>query len=94
MKVGKRQQQGRGKTQKELCWNCSKEYLESSYAKKNSTASFKKVGGYCPECGFSKIDGKEEYIRGLIEEAKKVPDLEERIRELETRIIELEGDEK
>ena len=46
MKVGERQQQGRGKTQKIICPKCAKEYLKTAWMLENK--KFKRVGLCCP----------------------------------------------
>ena len=50
MKVGKRQQQGRGGAKpKTLCPECGKEYLETAGGKNGN--SWKRIGLYCPNPG-------------------------------------------
>lgn len=47
MKVGERQQQGRGGAKpKTICPKCGKEYLETAGGKKGK--SWKRIGQYCP----------------------------------------------
>lgn len=53
MKVGERQQQGRGGAKPKIpCPKCKKEYLETAGGKKGK--SWKKIGYYCPnpECDY------------------------------------------
>lgn len=47
MKIGERQQQGRGGAKhKPVCPKCEKEYLETAGGKKGK--SWKRIGLYCP----------------------------------------------
>ncbi len=61
VRVGSRDQRGRGKTLREICSECKEYYLVNLYDKVQSwstgsyKAEWKQVGKYCRNCRFVKL---------------------------------------